>query len=168
MEWKSILKIEETILRKSLLGMLNELDIKIRKTYKEYYEKWAEKLWNESETYPYALFTKYREENKISDNEREFIKFKINEVKKQMPSSVRKEFNANRKERYEIEKLIERNEAESAWEGKRAERRQVASEKEGKGRKGRDKTRGAGQRASRKAQKERFLELRRKLRGNKK
>lgn len=107
-----------------------------------------EEQYEEPETYSWEHYNRKRNE------------FYLNLARKEMPKSVRNKFETERKEIHRIEKEIEKLKSERAYEN-----REVV---QGKGRKGRDKSRGAGQRASRKAQKERLLELKRKLKGNKK
>ena len=146
MSWMVILKSSKI---QTLQGLVDKLDKKIKETYEEYYDKFAEKLFRETRKHPRQLFREHAEEYNIPTDAKERTKFVINLVRKEMPSSVRKEFNSDRKEKYRIEKQIEKLENESAYRNRTIE--------QGKGRKGRDKSKGAKRLAE---EKERLRNLR--------
>tara|TARA_R100001163_G_C5059212_1_gene195862 strand:- start:721 stop:1167 length:447 start_codon:yes stop_codon:yes gene_type:complete len=138
----------------TLQGLVDKLDKKIKETYEEYLDKLQEKLFKETGNHIRTLFLEHAEEYNIPTDAKERTKFIINLVRKEMPSSVRKEFNSDRKEKYRIEKEIEKLKNESAYRNRTIE--------QGKGRKGRDKSKGAKRREEEKARKERLRNLRRR------
>ena len=151
MSWLAILKSSKI---QTLQGLVDKLDKKIKETYEKYYEKLGEKKFEETGKHLRTLFHEYAENNNIPKNQEERTKFLINLVRKEMPSSVRKEFNSNRKEKYRIEKEIEKLRIEEAYRN-----RTVV---QGKGRKGRNKSKGAKRREEEKTRKKRLRNLRRR------
>lgn len=151
MNWMRILKTSRI---QTLQGLVDKLDKKIKETYSKYYDILDNKMFEESRTSLMTLFHEYAEKNDIPRNQEERTKFIINLVRKEMPSSVKKEFNSNRKEKYRIEQEIEKIKNEVAYRN-----RTVV---QGKGRKGRDKSKGAKRRKEEKARKERLRNLRRR------
>ena len=151
MSWMIILKSSKI---QTLQGLVDKLDKKIKETYEEYYDKLEEKMLKEKRKHPRTLFREYAEEYNIPTDAKERTKFLINLVRKEMPSNVRKEFNSDRKEKYRIEKEIEKLKDESTYRNRTIE--------QGKGRKGRDRSKGAKRREEEKARKQRLRNLRRR------